>query len=180
MESLLLVSSDRCLVSAHSSLLSPFPFCHPLSTFVCSVLLLIVFGRTEINVSIQSVLFDQRRFLTPSPLLPPPPPSPPSLFCPSLSPPFSPSTTFFCPFLHTPPLYYPSSNFLPLPSSLPGAFCAIVVPVDSQVLQALRGNSPRNIERIGRGIRKLKFSIYRCDKPLSSPHPRLSFPSPNP
>lgn len=54
--SLLLASPGRLVVAAHSTLLSLPPLGHLLSTFVGSVLPLIVWGRTEINC-IHSVCF---------------------------------------------------------------------------------------------------------------------------
>lgn len=49
-----------CLVSAHITLLSLFPFGQLLSSFVWSALLLIVLGRTGRNASVWFVVFDQR------------------------------------------------------------------------------------------------------------------------
>lgn len=59
MQSPPLASSDGRLVSAHSPLLSLFPFCHPLSTLLCSALPFIVLGKTKVNAAIWLVLFDQ-------------------------------------------------------------------------------------------------------------------------
>lgn len=119
---LFLASSARLALFPLIPLQGLFPLGR-LSVFVCALLLLVTLGRTEIDAPLPLVVFGGRTFLTLPSLLPSSVPHP------SLSALFLPSTALFYP--HVP---FPLLSLLSPPSSLPGAFHAIILQGDSQAL----------------------------------------------